>query len=33
MSNIRPVLELRNKFTGTENMSIEQYSALTDDVS
>ena len=32
MSNIRPVLELRNKFTGTENMSIEQYSALTDDV-
>ena len=30
MSNIRPVLELRNKFTGTENMSIEQYSALTD---
>lgn len=32
MSNIRPILELRNKFPETESMSIEQYSSLTDNV-
>lgn len=32
MINIRPVLNLQNKFPRTKSMSIEQYSSLTDNV-
>lgn len=32
MINIKPVLDLRNKFPGTESISVEQHSSLTDDV-